>query len=82
VDNFRKVTIQVRFFASIREIVGRAEATLHAEKSRSARQVWSESTGVALPRNALVAINQEYAALDAPVQDGDEVAFFPPVTGG
>lgn len=28
------------------------------------------------------AVNQDYAKLDAPVRDGDEVAFFPPVTGG
>ena len=28
------------------------------------------------------AINQDYAGLDAPVAPGDEVAFFPPVTGG
>jgi len=30
----------------------------------------------------LVAINKAYADLDRAVQDGDEVAFFPPVTGG
>lgn len=29
-----------------------------------------------------VAVNQEYARLDAPVKKGDEVALFPPVTGG
>ncbi len=29
-----------------------------------------------------VAVNQEYATLDVPVGPGDEVAFFPPVTGG
>ena len=29
-----------------------------------------------------VAVNQEYARLDAPVAKGDEVALFPPVTGG
>ena len=28
------------------------------------------------------AVNQEFAALDQPVTEGDEVAFFPPVTGG
>lgn len=28
------------------------------------------------------AVNQEHASLDAPVRAGDEVAFFPPVTGG
>jgi molybdopterin synthase sulfur carrier subunit len=29
-----------------------------------------------------VAVNQQMVGLDAPVKDGDEVAFFPPVTGG
>lgn len=29
-----------------------------------------------------VAVNQEYVQLDHPVKSGDEVAFFPPVTGG
>jgi molybdopterin synthase sulfur carrier subunit len=29
-----------------------------------------------------VAVNQEYAALDHPVRPGDEIALFPPVTGG
>lgn len=29
-----------------------------------------------------VAVNQDYVQLDAPVRPGDEVAFFPPVTGG
>ena len=29
-----------------------------------------------------VAVNQEYAGPEAPVRDGDEVALFPPVTGG
>ena len=28
------------------------------------------------------AVNQEMASSDTPVKDGDEVAFFPPVTGG
>ena len=33
-------------------------------------------------RAVRVAVNQEFAALDHPLSAGDEVAFFPPVTGG
>lgn len=29
-----------------------------------------------------VAVNQDYVGLDHPIRDGDEVAIFPPVTGG
>jgi molybdopterin synthase sulfur carrier subunit len=33
-------------------------------------------------RNLRYAVNQQMVRLDSPVQAGDEVAFFPPVTGG
>ena len=32
--------------------------------------------------NVRIAVNQEYVDIDHPVQAGDEIAFFPPVTGG
>lgn len=76
------MTITVRYFASIRERLGRSEETLDAGGVTSVADVWVRATGVPLPDRTLAAINQEYAALDQPVRDGDEVAFFPPVTGG
>jgi len=36
----------------------------------------------ALPANILIAVNMEYKDASAVVHGGDEVAFFPPVTGG
>jgi molybdopterin synthase sulfur carrier subunit len=45
--------------------------------------VWTRAAnGAVLPPNILAAVNHDYARLDQPVKDGDEVAFFPPVTGG
>ncbi len=35
-----------------------------------------------LPGNILAAVNMDYVELDSNVKDGDEIAFFPPVTGG
>lgn len=37
---------------------------------------------VLLQANLLIAVNQEMASLDTVIHDGDEIAFFPPVTGG
>jgi len=37
---------------------------------------------LATAKNLRCAVNQDMAGLDAPVKDGDEIAFFPPVTGG
>ncbi len=40
------------------------------------------SSGEPLPERILCAVNMEYAEPNTPVKEGDEVAFFPPVTGG
>jgi len=77
------MTIRVRFFASLRERVGRAEAELPAAGLDTVAAVWAlASDDLALPGNTLAAVNMEYVGFDAVVSDGDEVAFFPPVTGG
>jgi molybdopterin synthase sulfur carrier subunit len=75
-------TIHVRYFASIRERFGRAGDELSAEGLSSVADVWRRVSAEPPPANLLVAVNQEYAGLDAAVRAGDEVAFFPPVTGG
>lgn len=83
--------MKLLYFAWVREKTGIAaeEVELPAEVGDVAGLVdWLRGRGDAY-RNALadletvrVAVNQEYAGLDHPVADGDEVAFFPPVTGG
>jgi len=75
------MSIQVKFFASLRERVGMRDITI--DTATTVNDVWNIATNNAeLPANVLVAINLEYAQLDNHVQQGDEVAFFPPVTGG
>lgn len=78
------MAITVKFFASLREELGQAEAQLtDVAQGMTIAQVWEQSTNHhPLPENMLSAINQEYADLSRYVQDGDEIAFFPPVTGG
>ena len=77
------MSITVQFFASLREQLGKQETVLKCETPVDILAVWSQvSEGQPLPANTLCAINMEYVKNDAQVQDGDEVAFFPPVTGG
>lgn len=75
-------SIQVRYFASLRERMGKGEEQVQAAGIATVADVWHRVSREPMPAHTLMAINQEYAAVDAPVQAGDEVAFFPPVTGG
>jgi len=75
--------ITVKYFASLRERMGREEDTLGPERIHTVRDVWDRVTDDGdPPSNLLAAVNHEYADLAVAVNDGDEVAFFPPVTGG
>jgi len=77
------MSIKVRYFASLKESVGRSEDNLAITGLLTVKDVWNRANlDKALPGNILAAVNMEYVELDSVVKDGDEVAFFPPVTGG
>ncbi len=77
------MSIKVRYFASLGENLERFESDLEFSETLTVADVWKRDTsGKPMPGNLLAAVNMEYAGLDSPVRDGDEVAFFPPVTGG
>jgi len=77
------MSIKVLFFASLRDVLGRASDEIDASGIDTVADVWSAvAKGETMPSNLLMAINQDYVKADANVQDNDEVAFFPPVTGG
>jgi molybdopterin synthase sulfur carrier subunit len=77
------MAITVKFFASLREKLGKTEVSLPADDIQTAQDAWNAAVAhVEMPSNTLVAINMEYAPKEKAVNDGDEVAFFPPVTGG
>ena len=75
--------IEVRFFAALRERLGVSELELQLPEKATVAEVWAAAVeGEPIPDNVLAARNMHYVDAPSPVSDGDEVAFFPPVTGG
>lgn len=84
-------SLRVLYFAWLRERVGRSEELVTPPPDvvtvgaligwLSARDA-GHAAAFATPRAVRCAVNQDFAGPDAPVRPGDEVAFFPPVTGG
>jgi molybdopterin synthase sulfur carrier subunit len=75
--------IEIRFFAALRERLGVSQRELSVPEGTTVAQLWSLAVPQEpLPDNVLAARNMEYVPTDSQLADGDEVAFFPPVTGG
>ncbi len=79
--------VTVRLFARLRDIAGASELTREVEAGATIGAVWSQ-LAAEFPglepygRSISSAVNADYARMDQPVHDGDEVAFLPPVSGG
>lgn len=82
--------VKILYFASLREALGQSGeelalpegvATVGALRAHLAArgEAWQ---AMAAGRNLRAAVNQRMAGLEAAIAAGDEVAFFPPVTGG
>jgi sulfur-carrier protein len=85
------VKVKLLFFASLRERLGASSEEIEVpsevttvgalrEHLRSRGGAWAEV--FAPTRNVRAAVNQDMAQPAAAIKGGDEVAFFPPVTGG
>ena len=79
--------LTVRLFASLGDTVGRRSLTMDFPDPRTVAGVFEKLTlqwpEVEFLRSSLlIAVNYEYANWDTSLKEGDEVAFFPPMTGG
>jgi sulfur-carrier protein len=74
--------VHVNFFAGLAEQVGFRETTLEAGEALDVAGVWQRVVGSERPSRLRCARNLEHCDFGEPVRDGDEIAFFPPVTGG
>jgi molybdopterin converting factor subunit 1 len=79
--------VKVRLFAGLRDIVGAGELERELSEGSTVEglldTLQSEYQGLAdFTARTVIAVNQEFATLDSSLSDGDEVAIFPPVSGG
>ncbi len=83
--------LKVLYFARLRERLGVTEETVELPDGmgmvamlldvlRARGGVWAEE--LAAGKNFRVAVNRDMAGMEAPIEDSNEVAIFPPVTGG
>ena len=81
------MNIEVLLFARLRELVGHDRVVVQRQELFTVRDVWDglraqypqvEGFGKSL----LISVNQEFAGWDTSIREGDELAFFPPVSGG
>ena len=79
--------VTIRLFARLRDIAGAGEMVRQVPNGASVQTVWDALAGE-FPNlqqyevSVSTAVNAEYSRMGAPVADGDEVAFLPPVSGG
>ena len=79
--------ITIRLFARLREIAGTGELQRTLPAQPTAETAWHELArefpALAEYRGVVsCAVNEQYARFDTRLEDGDEVAFLPPVSGG
>ncbi len=79
--------VTIRLFARLRDLAGVADLTCDVPPGARVSDVWrslaERHPGVAPYASSVsAAVNADFARMDAPVAEGDEVAFLPPVSGG
>jgi molybdopterin converting factor subunit 1 len=79
--------VTVRLFARLRDIAGSGELAREAPAGASVGAVWASLVREfpelsAYEKSISCAVNEDYSRFTAPVADGDEIAFLPPVSGG
>lgn len=81
------MSVQIRYFAALRETVGRDDETVELSAGTTVAEIRTqlEARYPALSNilsRCAVAVNRSYVTTQAVLDDGDELAFIPPLGGG
>ena len=77
------MVIVVKYFASISDAVGKTSEKIVLQHEMTVGEVWTDvSKNIKYIGKVMTAVNHEYVDENYLLKDEDEVAFFPPVTGG
>lgn len=78
--------VNVRYFGQFRDFTGKQEEVLEVVVGITVEEIREHVRGIyakiAAKEEVLVAVNGSFGSLDQVIKEWDEVAFFPPVSGG
>jgi molybdopterin synthase sulfur carrier subunit len=78
--------VKIRYFGQFRDFIGKREEIIDTKKGITVREIREQIRNIypkiAAKEEVLVAVNGSFGSLDQEILETDEVAFFPPVSGG
>lgn len=77
----------IHLFASLKERVGKSQISIEVNQPATVADLLDEVTRLypeiqPYLKTTLISVNREFASRSQPISQGDEIAFFPPVSGG
>ena len=80
------MAITIKLFAHYRDILGKSELSLPMRDGLTVSDIYDATIGERanpqLRKSTMFAVNETYVSADTKLNDGDRVAFIPPVSGG
>jgi molybdopterin synthase sulfur carrier subunit len=78
--------VKIRYFGQFRDFTGKREEVVETKKGITVREIREQIQDmypkIGAKNEVLVAVNGSFGSLDQIILETDEVAFFPPVSGG
>jgi len=75
--------LYIKYFASVRDMMGKDSEVIDIDTNLTVFGLWETLTlNLKSDMKVMFAVNHEYVGKDFKLKQGDEIAFFPPVTGG